>query len=85
MQLTADGDQVMTGMRSRGVTCSVHWRPLHLHPYYQERFGYGPAHCPVATRLFERNLSLPLFPTLGVSEVDHVVDSLVHACRTPTS
>ena len=78
-------DQVMTGMRSRGVTCSVHWRPLHLHPYYQERFGYGPAHCPVATRLFERNLSLPLFPTLGVSEVDHVVDSLVHACRTPTS
>ena len=57
-------NQVMDGLRARGVTASVHWRPLHLHPYYQERFGYAAAACPVATAAFDRLLSLPLFPDL---------------------
>jgi dTDP-4-amino-4,6-dideoxygalactose transaminase len=78
-------DQVMSGLRSNGVTASVHWRPLHLHPYYQERFGYAAGHCPAATAVFDRNLSLPLFPGLTVDEVDYVVAALQRACEVPAT
>ena len=37
-------------LQEAGVGCSVHWRPLHLHPYYQERFSWTPEQFPVATR-----------------------------------
>ena len=73
-------NHVMDALRARGVTASVHWRPLHLHPYYQERFGYAAAACPVATAAFDRLLSLPLFPDLTIDEVDYVVTTLHQVC-----
>ena len=78
-------NQVMDALRDGGVTASVHWRPLHLHPYYQERFGYTAAHCPTATAVFDRNLSLPLFPGLAEEEVDYVVAALHRACEVPAT
>lgn len=84
-QLAVTRDQVMDALRSHGVTASVHWRPLHLHPYYQDRFGYLAADCPTATAVFGRNLSLPLFPTLTVDEVDYVVATLTRACDVPAA
>ena len=41
-------------LRERGVACSVHWRPLHLHPYYTETFGWRPEDLPTATAVWER-------------------------------
>jgi dTDP-4-amino-4,6-dideoxygalactose transaminase len=76
-------NHVMDALRARGVTASVHWRPLHLHPYYQERFGYAAAACPVATAAFDRLLSLPLFPDLTIDEVDYVVTTLHQVCGSP--
>lgn len=67
---------VFDGLKQHGVTCSVHWRPLHLHPYYADRYGYRPEHCPVASRVFERIISLPLFPTMTDAEAGHVVETL---------
>lgn len=60
-------------LRERGVGCSVHWRPLHLHPYYQETFGWAPSDLPVASREWERLVSLPLFPGMTPEEQTHVV------------
>lgn len=67
-------------LRSRGVGCSVHWRPLHLHPYYQETFGWRPADLPVATAQWERLISLPLFPAMRPEEMDYVVDVVRKLC-----
>ncbi len=72
---------VINGLKEQGVTSSVHWRPLHLHPYYQDRYGYGPEHCPVATAAFERLISLPLYPTMTDEESSCVVGAL-HAAWT---
>ena len=58
---------------SSGVGCSVHWRPLHLHPYYEETFGWRPEHLPVASREWLRLVSLPLFPGMRPEEQQHVV------------
>ena len=68
-------------LRGAGVTCSVHWRPLHLHPYYEQTFGYAPDDCPAASALFPRLVSLPIFSRMTESQVDAVVSSVRTAVR----
>jgi len=60
-------------LKSSGVGCSVHWRPLHLHPYYQETFGWRPSDMPVATKVWEQLVSLPIFPGMDHKEVAYVI------------
>ncbi|MFN8060151.1 MAG: DegT/DnrJ/EryC1/StrS family aminotransferase [Vicinamibacterales bacterium] len=79
-QLAVTRNQVMEALKASGVVASVHWRPLHMHPYYQERFGYTPGACPAAAATFDRLLSLPLFPTMTVEEVEYVVSTVRQAC-----
>ena len=71
--LSINRDQFIDELRERGVGCSVHWRPLHLHPYYQERFSLGPEDFPVATAQFHRLISIPIFSSMTDADVDHVV------------
>jgi perosamine synthetase len=59
-----------------GVGTSVHFIPLHLHPYYRRTYGYAPEDLPVANLQFEREISLPIYPDLSDNEVDYVVDRL---------
>ncbi len=63
-----------------GVSCSVHWRPLHLHPYYEETFGWQPADLPVASAVWARLVSLPIFSTMASHEIDAVVDAVRAVC-----
>ena len=59
-----------------GIGTSVHFIPLHLHPYYRRTYGYAPADLPVANLQFEREISLPIYPDLADDEVDYVVEQL---------
>ena len=63
-------------LKKAGVGCSVHWRPLHLHPYYQETFGWQPEDLPVASAIWERLVSLPIFPGMRRNELEHVVETV---------
>jgi dTDP-4-amino-4,6-dideoxygalactose transaminase len=67
-------------IRARGVGCSVHWRPLHLHPYYEESFGWRPEQFPVASSQWQRLISLPLFPGMTADERQHVVKIVRDVC-----
>jgi perosamine synthetase len=80
--LAIDRNRFVDELKKRGVGCSVHWRPLHRHPYYEETFGWSPEDLPVATRLWERLVSLPLFPTMRDDEIAHVVTTVKEICRT---
>ena len=75
-RLRCDRNQIMRDLATAGITCSVHWRPLHLHPYYAETFGVTPEDCPRATAAFERLISLPLYPSMTESEIAAVVDGV---------
>lgn len=79
--LRIDRNAFMEQLKVRGVGCSVHWRPLHLHPYYQETFGWKPEHCPVATKVWERLISLPVFPDMREEELDHVISVVTELCH----
>jgi dTDP-4-amino-4,6-dideoxygalactose transaminase len=59
-----------------GVGTSVHFIPLHLHPYYRRTYGYAPGDLPVANLQYEREISLPIYPDLTNDEVDYVVGAL---------
>jgi perosamine synthetase len=78
-RLSIGRDRFVELLREAGVGFSVHWRPLHLHPYYEE-LGWRPTDCPVATREWPRLVSLPLFPGMTGDEVAQVVDTIRGLC-----
>jgi perosamine synthetase len=80
-KLTIDRNRFIDELKQAGVGCSVHWRPLHLHPYYQETFGWQPEDFPVATAVWLRLISLPIFPGMRADEIEHVVNTVTGICR----
>ena len=80
-RLKIDRDQFLEELRALGVGFSVHWRPLHLHPYYQETFGWRPEHLPVATEVWRRTISLPIFPAMRAEERATVVSAVKQICE----
>jgi dTDP-4-amino-4,6-dideoxygalactose transaminase len=79
-RLTIDRNEFVDQLRARGVGCSVHWRPLHLHPYYQQTFGWTAEDCPAATALWERIISIPIFQGMRGEELAYVVETLRAIC-----
>jgi perosamine synthetase len=75
--LRIDRAAVIEALKALGIGTSVHFIPLHLHPYYRDRWGYRPEDLPVAAREFERVISLPIWPGMTDADVDRVVAGLV--------
>ena len=73
----ANRDEVIEELKSRGVGCSVHFIPVHKQPYYKEKYGYIDSDYPVANRVFEQSLSLPIFPDMSDEEVEYVIKNLL--------
>lgn len=65
-------------MQHHGISLQVHYIPIHLHPYYRQKFGYKPGDFPVAEKVYEQEVSLPLYPTLSIKEQDKVINLLVN-------
>lgn len=69
-------DQVIEELKARGIGSSVHFIPLHTHPYYQKEWGYRMGQFPRAESHFDRCLSLPIYPRMTDEDVDRVIESL---------
>jgi perosamine synthetase len=79
-RLSVDRDAFIELLREAGVGCSVHWRPLHLHPYY-ESFGWKPDDLPAASAVWRRLITLPLFPGMTDEEQAMVIGTVRDLCR----
>ena len=66
-------DAVIDRLAEAGIGTSVHFIPLHLHPYYRRTYGYQPEDLPVAAAEYRREISLPIYPDLANEDVDRVV------------
>ncbi len=64
-------------LRARGIGVNVHYEPVHLHPYYRNRFGTAPGLCPAGESAAERILTLPLHQGMTESEIGQVVDAVL--------
>jgi dTDP-4-amino-4,6-dideoxygalactose transaminase len=69
-------DALIDGLYAAGIGCSVHYIPLHLQPYWRERYGLRPEQFPHSQHAFEHMLSLPLYTRMGEADVDRVLDAL---------
>lgn len=74
--LSIGRNQVIEELKQRGIGTSVHFIPLHLHPLYQNGFGYRSGQFPNAEKHFSNAISLPLFPDMTRDEVDRVLEAL---------
>lgn len=83
MQL-ADGagvgrDVFIERMFEQGIGCSVHYIPLHLHPYWRDNYKLTPDMFRVSQRVYERTVSLPLYTLMTEPDVDRVVTAVKRA------
>ena len=74
--LKIDRAQFIIELKQRGIGTSVHWMPLHMHPYYREKYGYRSEDLPCAASLYPEIISLPLYPDLTESAADYVCQSV---------
>lgn len=70
-------DEVIETLKQRGIGCSVHFIPIHKHPYYKKRYGYKEEDYPVANAVFEQSLSLPIYPDMREEEIDYVIQNVL--------
>ncbi|HNU10593.1 MAG TPA: DegT/DnrJ/EryC1/StrS aminotransferase family protein [Rubrivivax sp.] len=69
-------DRFIEALFERGIGCSVHYIPLHLHPYWRERYGLRPEQFPHSQRAYERLVSLPIYTRMSDADVERVVDAV---------
>lgn len=74
--LSIDRAKVITELKQRRIASSVHWLPLHMHPYYREKYSYAPGDLPVAAGIYPQLISLPLYPDLTDKDITFVCESL---------
>ena len=67
-------DAFIEGLYEAGIGCSVHYIPLHLHPYWRDRYGLEPAQFPHSQKAYERMVSLPLYTRMSDADVARVVE-----------
>jgi dTDP-4-amino-4,6-dideoxygalactose transaminase len=75
-RLTIDRAQFIEELRAEQIGTSVHFIPVHLHPYYREQFGYGPGDLKNAEWLYDRIVSLPLYPRMTPEDVRDVIGAI---------
>ena len=68
-------------LKQENIGTSVHFIPLHLHPYYRATFGYRPEDFPNASSVFERIVSLPIFPKMTDADLGRVVETVTTLVR----
>nr|WGD62588.1 DegT/DnrJ/EryC1/StrS family aminotransferase [Bacillus subtilis] len=69
--------EMITALKDKyNIGTSVHFIPVHIHPYYQKQFGYKEADFPNAMNYYKRTLSLPLYPSMSDDDVDDVIEAV---------
>ncbi len=73
-------DALISALREKGIGANVHYIPVHLHPYYRQRYRLRPGLCPVAEKAYEHIVSLPIFPQMTDADVSRVTSAVEEIC-----
>lgn len=80
-RLTINRSTFIEQLKARQIGTSVHFIPIHLHPYYRDKYGWKPEDFPVAYQEFQRTISLPLYPGLTDDDVADVIAAVIEICE----
>jgi dTDP-4-amino-4,6-dideoxygalactose transaminase len=83
--LTIGRDEFVRELASRNIGTSVHFIPIHVHPYYRDKYGFAPDAFPVAYDSYRRMLSLPLSARITPQDARDVVDAVLDVIRSHTA
>lgn len=83
--LSIDRASFIDRLKERGIVTSVHWMPLHLHPYYREKYGYRESDFPRASEVWKTLVSIPIYPGMREEETDYVIDNIRDLCEKHSS
>ena len=75
-RLTINRREFIEALRERNIGSSVHFIPLHLHPFYRQKFGYQATDFPKAAHAYERIISLPIYPNMSDADVSDVIGAV---------
>ncbi|MCM1566471.1 MAG: DegT/DnrJ/EryC1/StrS family aminotransferase [Dehalobacter sp.] len=75
-KLTVDRAAFIELLKEENIGTSVHYIPLPYHPYYRDTFGYKPGDFPKTEALYERIISLPLYPRMSDADVQDVIEAV---------
>lgn len=82
--LGIDRTTLFANLRKKGIGVNVHYIPVHLHPFYREKFHTDTGLCPVAEAAYEQIISLPMFPGMtdeNVRDVTEGLRNIILECR----
>jgi len=77
-RLSVDRREFVEELRQHNIGASVHFIPLHLHPFYRDTFGYKPQDFANAAAAYQRIVSLPIYPNMTAADVDDVIAAVRH-------
>ena len=77
---TLNRDQLIESLFADGIGVSVHYIPLHLHPYWKERYDLKPEQFPHSQKAYERMVTLPLYTRMTDDDVERVITAVRKAC-----
>ena len=80
----ATRDRVIERLFERGIGCSVHYIPLHQQPYWRDRYRLTPQMFPHSQRVYERQLSLPIYTRMTDADVERVIRAVEWAVGSPS-
>jgi dTDP-4-amino-4,6-dideoxygalactose transaminase len=81
-QLRIDRAQFVEELKQRNIGTSVHFIPLHLHPYYRKTYGYQPEDFPNAYREYQREISLPIYSKMSDQDVQDVIETVTEVVQS---
>jgi dTDP-4-amino-4,6-dideoxygalactose transaminase len=74
-KLKTSRKEVYTALQQKGIGINVHYIPVYYHPYYKQ-MGYKKGLCPNAERLYERIITIPLYPKMSDEDIEYVIDAV---------
>ena len=75
-KLKINRNEFIKELTEANIGVSVHFIPLHLHPFYKDKYGYNKGDFPVTESIYERIISLPIYPTLKKEEIKYITDTI---------
>ena len=76
-KMTKTRRQVFDDLRSSGIGVHVHYIPVHLLPYYRDRYGHDRGDFPEAESYYDSALTIPMFPAMTDDEVNRVISTVI--------
>jgi UDP-4-amino-4,6-dideoxy-N-acetyl-beta-L-altrosamine transaminase len=77
--LKVDRKELFERLSKKRINCQVHYIPVHLQPYYRKNYGFKEGDFPEAESFYRREISIPMYPSLGKDDLKYITTSLLES------